>query len=83
MERRRNFSFTALIAVNVACWCVLGFYQNLGWAQKKRAPPFANAVEQRNETIEQLRKISAQLELQNTLLRSGQLKVVVVEQKKK
>ena len=34
-------------------------------------------------TIEQLRKLNAQLELQNTFLRSGQLKVIVVEQKKK
>ncbi len=83
MNRRRNFSFTALLAVNVACWCVLGFYQSPGWAQKRREPPFANAVEQRNETIEQLRKLNAQLELQNTFLRSGQLKVIVVEQKKK
>ena len=83
MKSPRNISFSALLVVNVACWCVLGFIQSPSWAQKRRDPPFANAVEQRNETIEQLRKLNAQLELQNTLLRSGQLKVIVTEQKKK
>ncbi|MCG8587427.1 MAG: hypothetical protein MI757_22195 [Pirellulales bacterium] len=82
MAASRKFSFTALIALNLACWCVLGFYQNLSWAQRHRDPPFANSVAQRLEMVEQLKKINAQLALQNTLLRSGQLKVVVVEPKK-
>lgn len=82
MAASRKISFRVLVALNVACWCVLGFYQNLSWAQKRRDPPFANSVEQRNEMVEQLRKVNAQLELQNALLRSGQLKVVVVEPKK-
>jgi hypothetical protein len=82
MAERRKFSFQALIAVNLACWCVLGFYQNLSWAQKRNDPPFSNPVAQRNEIVEQLKKINTQLTLQNSLLRSGQLKVVVVEPKK-
>ena len=82
MASRRKFSFSVLIVVNLVCWCVLGFYQNPSWAQQRRDPPFANSVDQRNEMVEQLKKLNAQLELQNTFLRSGQLKVVVVEPKK-
>lgn len=82
MATCRKFSFRAFIAFNLACWCVLGFYQNLSWAQRRREPPFANPVAQRNEIVEQLKEVNAQLKLQNTLLRSGQLKVVVVEPKK-
>jgi hypothetical protein len=82
MTTCRKFSFRGFIALNLACWCVLGFYQNLSWAQRRRDEPFANPVAQRNEIVEQLKKVNAQLELQNTLLRSGQLKVVVVEPKK-
>ena len=82
MASPRKFSFSTLIILNVACWCVLGFYQNPSWAQKHRDPPFANPVAQRNEMVEQLKKLNAQLERQYTLLRSGQLKVVVVEPKK-
>ena len=82
MAACRKFSFHALIVVNLACWCVLGFYQNPSSAQRRREPPFANPVAQRNEIVEQLKKVNAQLELQNALLRSGQLKVVVVEPKK-
>jgi hypothetical protein len=78
----RRFSFTALIVVNIACWCVLGFYQSPSWAQKRRDPPFANSVDQRNEMVEQLKRLNAQLETQNSFLQSGQLKVVVVESKK-
>lgn len=41
--------------------------------------PFANAVEQRMEMVNQLKEIKILLKEQNSLLRSGSLKVVVNE----
>ncbi len=51
----------------------------LATAQENRAP-FASSVEQRQATIEELRKIEAILEKQNDLLTSGRVKVVVLDQ---
>ncbi len=42
-------------------------------------PPFANAVEQRAETIRLLREIRDLLREQNALLKSGKVRVVVQE----
>ncbi len=44
-------------------------------------PPFANAVEQRAETIRLLREIRDLLREQNALLKSGKVRVVVREAK--
>jgi hypothetical protein len=49
---------------------VLGFYSNSGAAPQGGQPPFANAVEQRNEMIRELREIKELLKEQNALLRS-------------
>jgi hypothetical protein len=66
-----------LVVANVAGWCMLCLHQSTGAAPAKETGPFANAVEQRFEMINQLREINAQLKEQNALLRSGNLKVVV------
>src|SRR2546425_11705308 len=47
-------------------------------AQESRAP-FASSVEQRQSTVEELRKLTALVQKQNELLTSGKVKVVVVE----
>ena len=51
--------------------CVLGFYSSSGAAPQGGQPPFANSVEQRNETIRELREIKELLKEQNALLREN------------
>lgn len=52
---------------------VLGFwYAALQAAPQTAQPPFANAVEQRNETIRELREIKELLKEQNALLKASQ-----------
>lgn len=51
--------------------CVLGFYRSSGAAPQGGQPPFANAVEQRSETIRELREIKELLKEQNALLRAS------------
>jgi len=70
-----------LVAANAVCYGVLSFYQATDAAPPKSSgrPPFANAVEQRMETIAELREIRQLLKEQNELLRSGGLTVVVAE----
>jgi hypothetical protein len=74
-----SFRWAVLVSANVLGWCMLCLHQNGTAAPPPGTPPFANAVEQRIEMIEQLRQINAQLKEQNTLLRSGTLKVVLAE----
>lgn len=69
-------------AIALGC-CVLSSYRATDAAPHE--PPFANAVEQRMETVNELREIRALLKEQNalikeqmTLLRSGEAKVVVI-----
>ncbi len=73
-ERRR---WTALLVGNVVMLCVLGFYGNSQAQPNEPNLPFANAVEQRIEIINQLKELNVQLKEQNALLRSGKLKVVI------
>lgn len=51
--------------------CVLGFYSSSGAAPQGGQPPFANSVEQRSETIRELREIKELLKEQNALLREN------------
>lgn len=76
---RRRTLWAMLLAANVLCYGVLSFYQTTDAAPPRSGgkPPFANAVEQRMETIRELREIKQLLKEQNALLRSGGLKVVV------
>ena len=66
-----------LVAANALALCVLGLYRTTSAEPRETNLPFANAVEQRAEMIEQLREIGALLKEQNALLSSGKLKVVV------
>jgi len=53
-----------------AALSVLGFYSSSGAAPQGAQPPFANAVEQRNEMIRELHEIKELLKEQNAMLRS-------------
>ncbi len=81
---RRRTGWALLVAANVLCYCVLGFYQADAASPRTGVkPPFANSVVQRQEMISLLRDIKDQLKQQNALLRSGKLKVVIAEPEKK
>jgi len=79
MNRRTGWAL--LVAANVVCYCVLGFYQTPAAAQRSKGatPPFANSVEQRIQMVNHLAEIKELLKEQNALLRSGNLKVIVSE----
>ena len=69
--------FAALVILNVGFWCVLGFHQQTTGQNIPPKLPFANAVEQRFENINQLKEIKELLKEQNALLSSGKLQVIV------
>lgn len=81
MKRRTGWAL--LVAANALCYCVLSFYQTTDAAPRTGGPPFANAVQQRMEMIGHLKGIKELLREQNALLRSGNLRVVVSEPKKR
>jgi hypothetical protein len=66
----------------VLCCCVLSFYQTTSAQPPQAGGPFANSVEQRMDMLKVLNEIRDQLKEQNALLRSGELKVIVVTPKK-
>ena len=76
----RRTGLTLLVIANLLIYGVLSLYRTSDAAPPKTGgqPPFANAVEQRMETIRELREIRRLLKEQNELLRSGGVKVVVV-----
>ena len=71
-----------LLAGIVLCCCVLSFYKTSNAQPPQAQEPFANSVEQRMNMIKLLTEIRDQLKDQNALLRSGELKVIVVPPKK-
>ncbi len=79
MTTSTRFRWSLLVGLNLVCWCVLGFQQTASVAQQNTNGelPFANAVEQRFQIIDQLKQVNAQLKEQNALLRSGTVKVQV------
>jgi hypothetical protein len=80
MKSNSSFRWAVLISANVLAWCMLCFHQDsTAAAPAAPTPPFANAVEQRIEMIEQLKQVNALLKEQNALLRSGTLKVIVAQ----
>ncbi len=78
--KARTF-LTSAAVLTLLSYCVLGFYQTSS-AQTEPKGPFANSVEQRQDTVRLLGEIRDLLKEQNALLKSGQLKVVVQPEKK-
>jgi hypothetical protein len=78
----RPFRWGLLLAGIVLCCCVLSFYQTTSAQPPQAREPFANPVEQRMDMIKVLTEIRDQIKEQNALLRSGELKVIVVTPKK-
>ncbi|HOM16711.1 MAG TPA: hypothetical protein PLQ00_05240 [Thermoguttaceae bacterium] len=58
---------------------VLSLYRTSGTAAPAPVEPFANAVAQRSEMIAHLKEIRDLLKEQNALLKSGELRVVLVQ----
>lgn len=79
MANDKRFRWALLIGLNLFCWYMLGFHQPASVAQQSNNGelPFANSVVQRFDIIDQLKQINAQLKEQNTLLRSGTVRVMV------
>lgn len=50
-------------------------------AAQEGRQPFASSIEQRQQTVEELRKLNALMQKQIELLTSGKVRVVVVEEK--
>ena len=73
----RNRWWMAAVAA-VVCYCVLSFYQT-GEAQTGTRPTLANPAHDRQAMIANLEEIKNLLKEQNALLRSGEVKVVVVK----
>ena len=71
-----------LAVAGVALYGALGFYQ-MGVAQSGSKPTLANPSEDRQAMITNLEEIKTLLKEQNALLRSGEVKVTVVEPSKK
>jgi hypothetical protein len=71
MTARLMTRWMLLVTANVSVLGVLGFYSIGGAAPQSGQPPFANSVEQRAETIAELREIKELLKEQNALLRAG------------
>lgn len=80
MLQKNNTRWALVVAANALMWCVLSFQGDTAAAPRGGQPPFANAVEQRGEMVRRLTEISSLLKEQNALLRSGKVKVIVVEQ---
>lgn len=79
----RKSSLMLLLVACVLSSCMLVFYQT-GEAQNSAPEPtLANAVQARQQMIANLQEIKELLKEQNTLLRSGQVKVVVVPEEAK
>lgn len=83
MARANQGRWLLLGVVNVLFWCVLSFYQTGTAAPQDDNLPFANSVQQRIDMVTQLKEINAELKAQNALLRSGTLKVIVTQEKKR
>ncbi len=78
----RRAGWMLLLTAIAVCFGVLSFCASYA-APPTGGQPVANPAEQRMEMIAELKEIKALLKEQNTLLQSGNLKVVVVEGEKR
>ena len=81
MSDRGTKRWMALVAFNVLSFALLGWHRPSGAEPRESNQPFANAEEQRGEIINELKQLNALIKEQNTLLRSGKLRVIVADSK--
>ena len=82
MNRHLRLRWSLLVAVNVIGLGVLSFYRSSDAAPQTNQPPFANAVEQRQEMIAVLKEIRDEMKAQTGLLRTSAGKGAPSEQKR-
>jgi hypothetical protein len=82
MNQSKGLRWGLLIGGNVLIVGMLSFYRSSDAAQRTAQPPFANAIEQRQETIAVLKEIRDELKAQTALLRGGAPKGAPPEQKR-
>jgi hypothetical protein len=63
--------WTALVALNVIAWGLLGAYEVTRAQTKGGQLPFANSNEQRSDILSELREIKDLIKQQNELLRAS------------
>jgi hypothetical protein len=68
--RKQLLRSVGLVGCGAAVVGVLGFFVGVDAAPQGGQPPFRNAVEQREEMIQELREIKLLLKEQNALLRT-------------
>ena len=68
---KTKLGWTLTIAAVLVSWGVLSFYERSSAAPQGARVPFANAVEQRNEIVRELREIKLLLKEQNKILRAA------------
>ena len=69
--RKNQLNWIVLATVNLCVLGMLFFHQESSAWQTGQQQPFANAVDQRQEMIRELKAIRGLLEEQNTLLRGN------------
>ena len=77
MLTKKSFWFVAG-AVSALVFSLVRLPASVAVAQQGKQP-FASSIEQRQETVEQLRKLNGLMQKQIDLLTSGKVRVVVVE----
>lgn len=75
-------SWQLLIVFNVLCLAAGWWYSHSDAAPPEVKQPFANPVQQRESMIRLLQESNQLLREQNALLKSGQLQVQIVAEKK-
>lgn len=83
MLRRWNKSWAVFAAGNALALCMLGLYGTLQAEPREGNLPFPIQEDQRHDMITLLTDIRDLLKEQNALLRSGKLRVVASQPKKR
>ena len=77
-KRAPTFLLGGVVAVLLTSW--LRLPSPMAAAQEGKMP-FANSIDQRQQTVEELRKLNALMQKQIDLMTSGKVRVIVVEEK--
>lgn len=80
MKTNKSLVFLLGIVTGVLCLEMLRGPSREAEAQEGKMP-FASSIEQRQQSVEELRKLNALMQKQIDLLTSGKVRVVVVEER--